>query len=447
MIKCNKAILRVIYKILNSSKKIINIQLLIFGLLILFGSTHANTIKDTPVFDLSFEDLETGEKEHFYKNPVRVVSQGNVEITHSSTEAQMMMKMGVESQNGAKSLVYANGMRTNWTTAAGNLKKIKNRLQYVIGTSDFRLAFNQSEDLHKELAEVATQHLMQQNNSTERQAWKLFAFRLLQPNKYNILDTLEGLISIFDEDNYVNDTDLQKHINIYLPLLEDKKKVVILAHSQGNFYANRSWNAIKQLPNGDNLSKQIGIVAVATPAFYVADGGLHTTNTLDTIIGGVALTSIPPKVANETHPFSLEDPFGHGITEIYLDTGIDGTRIRTKIEGDINTTFNRLIVYDPSCQGLSKTGSGHTEISGYTPGVNFSGYLNYKFNSFTLKNTFSIYSQFHSPMVLTGYFPNILEGNFYYNWAEHKALEIIIDSDYDPSSTDKWELDITCPLY
>ncbi len=445
MIKCNKTILSVMYKILNSSKIIINYQLLLFCLPFLFGTAHAITINDTPIFDVSFENLKTGEENHFYENPIKVVSSGNVKITYSPTDGESMTKVN---QANERVLVYANGISTNKVKAAFNLNKIQTLLDGRYGISEYHTAFNQPEDFLPQLAQVTTQHLMQENNSTERQAWKEFAYRLLQPHKYNILDNAESLVSLFDEDNYVNDQDLQYHINdIYLPLLEDNKKVVILAHSQGNFYANRGWNAIKQLPNGDILSKQIGVVAVATPANYIAGDGLYTTNSLDLVIAGINLTALNPKAANATHPFSLEDITGHGLTEIYLDSGIDGTIIRNKIEEDIDTTFNRLIVDNPTCEGLSSSGSGNTEITGYTPAENFEGNLYYSINAFsTIQNRLTIKSEYGTNLVGSGFFSNTNQGYFYYSWENYKSLEIIIDKGYDPDGIDRWELNITCPL-
>ncbi|MDQ6960394.1 MAG: hypothetical protein Q9M27_05130, partial [Mariprofundaceae bacterium] len=84
---------------------------------------------------------------------------------------------------------------------------------------------------------------------------------------------------------YVNDVSLQLQLNGdpanpaqqpgYRTLLNDGKRVVIVAHSQGNFYANAAYDALTNASLGGNpaLSANIGIVPVATPASIVAGGG------------------------------------------------------------------------------------------------------------------------------------------------------------------------------
>ncbi|MDX8392745.1 MAG: hypothetical protein R8K53_09325 [Mariprofundaceae bacterium] len=83
---------------------------------------------------------------------------------------------------------------------------------------------------------------------------------------------------------YVNDIDLQKQIkgdpaNIrqqpgYRALLNQGMRVVIVAHSQGNFYANAAFDALKAQKRA--WANSIGIVAVASPINRVADGRNRT---------------------------------------------------------------------------------------------------------------------------------------------------------------------------
>jgi len=52
--------------------------------------------------------------------------------------------------------------------------------------------------------------------------------------------------------------DLRKHIRYYERDLKDGKKLVLIGHSQGNFYANEAYDYLQ--------SDDVGVVAVATPA-------------------------------------------------------------------------------------------------------------------------------------------------------------------------------------
>jgi hypothetical protein len=56
-------------------------------------------------------------------------------------------------------------------------------------------------------------------------------------------------------------------VDNYLADLNSGKKVVIVAHSQGNFYANNAYRYIKEDYN--KFIDSIGIVSVATPATWV----------------------------------------------------------------------------------------------------------------------------------------------------------------------------------
>ena len=214
----------------------------------------------------------------------------------------------------------------------------------MVPTANIKLAYNLSEDVLNQVAEVAAQHIKQKYNLTKRQAWFQMAYKVLLPGVYNLLEDAETEISSWDEDNFVNDVDLNYLVNQYiLPTIQEDHRLVVLAHSQGDFYANRAWNTIANMTNGSELTKALGIVGVANVASYTAGDGLHTTNTNDQIVNAVRGTSgPPPRPANVTHPLTLKDPMGHGLSEIYLNDDSDARHIQAKIITDVSTTFARL---------------------------------------------------------------------------------------------------------
>lgn len=78
---------------------------------------------------------------------------------------------------------------------------------------------------------------------------------------------------------------------MYRRALQEGKRVLIVSHSQGNFYANAVY-AILRGQYGAN----IGNVQVASPASFVASGGPHVTAQEDRVIGAIraaALLGVP----------------------------------------------------------------------------------------------------------------------------------------------------------
>ncbi|MDQ6966247.1 MAG: hypothetical protein Q9M23_04935, partial [Mariprofundaceae bacterium] len=126
---------------------------------------------------------------------------------------------------------------------------------------------------------------------------------------------------------YVNDADLQKQLsgdpaNLqqqpgYRALLNKGMRVVIVAHSQGNFYANRAYDALAaQKPAWGN---SVGIVAVASPDIRVASiNGLHVTAIEDVVIAALWPNTLTANATNTTTGGST-DPCGHDFVGSYLN--------------------------------------------------------------------------------------------------------------------------------
>jgi len=126
---------------------------------------------------------------------------------------------------------------------------------------------------------------------------------------------------------YANDTDLQAMLNGtplavaqgtqfkgYKYLLGEGKRVLIVSHSQGNFYANAVYTLLAA-----QYGANIGNVQVATPASYVASGGPYTTVPED---GVMAL--IPGKLAASDpvswQPYSLL-PYSTQVSPTFVELG------------------------------------------------------------------------------------------------------------------------------
>jgi hypothetical protein len=116
---------------------------------------------------------------------------------------------------------------------------------------------------------------------------------------------------------YFIDKDLQVMVAQYLLDLKSGKKVVLVSHSQGNFYANNAYIYIKN--NYPQYSNSFGIVMTASPASINASlGGLgpHTNNAKDKVLNGV-MTVYPVLPYNENYTEPTEWA-SHSFNKVYL---------------------------------------------------------------------------------------------------------------------------------
>ncbi len=126
----------------------------------------------------------------------------------------------------------------------------------------------------------------------------------------------QGLFS--DED--IRDTDLlsmlasaSKQVNT--------QKLLLVPHSQGNFYANAIRKNLADQPGGVP-AKSIGIFGVASPASHIYDGGTWLTSTTDKVIAGLVGKYSPKGILTPNTTINFRDSDGdlngHDFTKIYL---------------------------------------------------------------------------------------------------------------------------------
>ena len=116
------------------------------------------------------------------------------------------------------------------------------------------------------------------------------------------------------------------------------QKLLLVAHSQGNFYANSFYDVITDKVGGVP-KESIGVYGVATPAGRVAGDGKWLTSDTDTVIAGVvARAPFKNIMAPNTH-IELQngnDSLGHSFSDVYLKYRGD------RIIADIKNSLNKL---------------------------------------------------------------------------------------------------------
>lgn len=219
------------------------------------------------------------------------------------------------------SLFFGNGMSNTMDDAQLSLSVLQGRVSSTLPTNStykisYAISYNRNENGLIQLVQVAAQ----QNLDNWASFWNYLSGIEIAPDWFkNAMKDIETKVDAF---SYVIDADLQTHVQKYRSEILEGKKVIVVSHSQGNFYANRAY--------GNVNSASLGIVAVATPANFVAGNGPYTTLTNDLVIMAVRLIdpgTLPPNATNNTD----FDWSGHNFIDAYLNGDVSGPRIISNV--------------------------------------------------------------------------------------------------------------------
>jgi len=116
------------------------------------------------------------------------------------------------------------------------------------------------------------------------------------------------------------------------------QKLLLVAHSQGNFYANSFYDVVADKAGGVP-AESIGVYSVATPSGRVAGGGKWLTSDTDKVIADVVGRVLSRKIMVPNTHIELQngdDSLGHSFSGIYLKYQ------RDKIISDIKSSLDSL---------------------------------------------------------------------------------------------------------
>lgn len=121
------------------------------------------------------------------------------------------------------------------------------------------------------------------------------------------------------EDETVQDYDLVEMLKSASEKVKTQK-VLLVAHSQGNFYANSFHDKVFGQP-GNASASSIAVYSVATPASRVAGGGKWLTSSTDKVISDF-VGSVPlKKIMSANTKIILkdgDDKLGHSFSDVYM---------------------------------------------------------------------------------------------------------------------------------
>jgi hypothetical protein len=242
-------------------------------------------------------------------------------------------------------VVFGNGVLSNLYNAKQSQREVENRLRAILPSDQFALlefktAYNTSVDGLADIYEAVKQKIA--NDSYVTQFWRWMSN--LDPLPDWLQDFMKQKLAAIDPTTYLEGHDLTVQLDMYRTAILEGKKVVLVAHSQGNFFANKAYDVLYDSANPIG-SQGFGVVAVANPASFVGGGGPYSTLAEDAVINAVRLVSVigvaQPLPANVTNfPLPIVDPLRHFFVETYL---YPASPSETKILNDIVAMMQELV--------------------------------------------------------------------------------------------------------
>ncbi len=231
-------------------------------------------------------------------------------------------------------IFFGNGVWNDVENAKASTFLLTDRLETHIsgtnldGTITYKLAYNPSEGALEDLVET----FAQETQTDYSKFWNYLAGLDIMPDY--LQDKLKVIANIVNASIVSANPSVQAHIEQYNTYLGKNRKVILVAHSQGNLYGNIAYLGI----NPQYLDR-FGIVSVANPDDYVAGGGPYTTIEEDLIIGSLS-TALVSNVNNFSltyiNPFDLS---GHNFIKSYM---FSGHAAEKQILEDIVNTIGKL---------------------------------------------------------------------------------------------------------
>lgn len=148
---------------------------------------------------------------------------------------------------------------------------------------------------------------------------EIFVDYVYNPTHGFFADFVDAITQKTSEKMFISDTHDLKNMLVDLSAKVKTQKLLIVAHSQGNFYANDIYRTLGDKEGGISKSS-MGIYGIGTPTSYIAGGGKYILSKNDSVINKIRLFGMMDILpANVDIPKDEEDKFnGHGLSDSYL---------------------------------------------------------------------------------------------------------------------------------
>lgn len=175
-----------------------------------------------------------------------------------------------------------------------------------------------------------------------------------------VKETLNSWLDPDRDVGYWAREDLKRMIENAKTALSDDKKVIIVAHSEGNFFYRKIWQALNAW-NSEKTKQCFAGVGLATPLSSKKGNYKYITSSNDKVMNTVRWKWETTLSANVTVPSGHGDYLGHGLQETYLSHHAPVERL----QGEFKAAIKKL---DESCQTyrpepLRKSGKDYEDFN------------------------------------------------------------------------------------
>lgn len=215
---------------------------------------------------------------------------------------------------------------------------------YPNQTFEFKLAYNYSVDKVRDVVEVIGQKMAEINNTqvSEISAEVYLAMynglqdfqSLIPPAAQPLVTTIEECLAA----RITAVTNSSALIQKYESDLLEGKRVLLIAHSQGNMFANDAMSALS-----GEFSQSIGMIGVASPAGLLHDNSTYYTAHDDRVINALRrlFLVLPSNIDNDPGILGDHRDFSnHQFISSYFASGLAS---RNLIDGDFVSQISNLV--------------------------------------------------------------------------------------------------------
>jgi hypothetical protein len=258
-------------------------------------------------------------------------------------------------------ILFINGVNSNVQDVVFNLNRIKEVVNVKSNVIEWGFLYNPtSGSLAQDLHDTMKQKKQEGKNlsiddyvKTYMKTYKLNYFE--NSKEYN--DLKKNIKEYYSKDNSFVGKNLDNIIDQFNNVVKDKSNsyVLLIAHSQGNLYANQLYD---YLINGASFPKsRLSIVGIATPSDKIlgtiaipknADQNRYITSDTDFVITSLNIFLTFNPVSNKALPANVhitkcEDQSCHGIVTSYLNDDNTRSVISSKINAFIASIKKNIL--------------------------------------------------------------------------------------------------------
>jgi hypothetical protein len=189
----------------------------------------------------------------------------------------------------------------------------------------FELGYNYSYGLISDLLEVIAQKQRENNYRLNLTPYDIFIFHISPINHIldGIADAADAMVQLQITDYFAQVVDTERAASDELigkiwTSLEDKKRVILVSHSQGNLFANQ---IMQTFGVSGKYAENIAMIGVASPASVTYGDTEYWTADDDRVINilrAVRYNVLPANIDNDTGLFDGRDWNNHGFADSYF---------------------------------------------------------------------------------------------------------------------------------